>query len=864
MVSINDIFNRPPTISEDTLQYLLYLPPDQTDRVSATALAALMVEYTQSLLPGHMWHRDSFELKVVPDPEGVKDSWVLQGTMRVGDCIDDEWCAVWLLRELSCKWDVVVSVWDSDGEFLLIEAADELPSWVTPTNAENRVWIHNSRLHLIPLSHVSAPSSKTRRRRYVLHQDTEEDEGIDQNEDDEDFLAAIDAVRLVREPRSGTTAPDKVEQIVWQRILGYPATLRQHTHVTKAYLPLDVAKALAVIPPLVQKAVEAFYTRDALQLRSAQKMARFTPEPCTLTSVKMTRTAYAQLVGQKFHPPKVFGRWLDREDSKEWRWRDVGMKIACGFEMLYQESKNRKEALSAKFDGSKASLEALKDNLRRNPEYSQYTERLVAAGYFKGELEGSQKWTELEDQAAAAFVAARKEDDASRPSFATTVQTALSQYTDDCVMTPGEEDSDDWLNVDITDFDAMLEKSIGGDKGKGKQKASDAMDVDELEDAEERIAKAQAARLKTLAKQVEDFVEGEGDIGGARFADEAFSDEGDSDDTEDEDEDEDGAMSEDETVATSRGPSLTEEQRRARQEAMDKLVPGIDPSEYGKMPPSYHSNSQRTAPITLGTEVRDQLPSTSSSAASPEGVRSRPIRPPILPRDRYDGVDSDDETDEEGHVQEDDEDEEERPQVVGDVEIDMSHEKDEFIEFARQALGVSDEEWKIILKDRAERGAFIPTRTVTESSKCSDSSSACIHSTSPRWQGHNGSAQGNTNDDSDSFESVMRAMDVELARAHRQPAFPSPHDAEQRPKREGKGRADYGGNNDADIESVMDAELGETLESDEDGQDSQESTDYQLIKNFLESFKSQSGTSGPVSNLVGRMQLGWVLPRDET
>lgn len=56
-------------------------------------------------------------------------------------------------------------------------------------------------------------------------------------------------------------------------------------------------------------------------------MARFPPEPSVLVSVKMTRTAYAQLVGQKFHPPKVFGRWIEKEGSKEWRWRDVGMKI---------------------------------------------------------------------------------------------------------------------------------------------------------------------------------------------------------------------------------------------------------------------------------------------------------------------------------------------------------------------------------------------------------------------------------------------------------------------------------------------------------------------------------------------------------
>lgn len=41
----------------------------------------------------------------------------------------------------------------------------------------------------------------------------------------------------------------------------------------------------------------------------------------------MTRTAYAQLVGQKFFPPKVFGNWKDKEGTDEWRWHDIGMKI---------------------------------------------------------------------------------------------------------------------------------------------------------------------------------------------------------------------------------------------------------------------------------------------------------------------------------------------------------------------------------------------------------------------------------------------------------------------------------------------------------------------------------------------------------
>ena len=81
-----------------------------------------------------------------------------------------------------------------------------------------------------------------------------------------------------------------------------------------------------------------------------------------------------------------------------------------------------------------------------------------------------------------------------------------------------EEDPDDWLNVDADDFDAMLEKAAGGaHKGKGKEKAT-TMDVDDTETDEDRLAKAQAEKLRDLAKKVEEFVEGEGDVEGARFA----------------------------------------------------------------------------------------------------------------------------------------------------------------------------------------------------------------------------------------------------------------------------------------------------------------------------------------------------------
>jgi hypothetical protein len=49
--------------------------------------------------------------------------------------------------------------------------------------------------------------------------------------------------------------------------LRYPVATRNHVHVTKAYIPADIAKTLVKHPLLVQKAVETFYTRDAIQLR---------------------------------------------------------------------------------------------------------------------------------------------------------------------------------------------------------------------------------------------------------------------------------------------------------------------------------------------------------------------------------------------------------------------------------------------------------------------------------------------------------------------------------------------------------------------------------------------------------------------
>jgi hypothetical protein len=139
-----------------------------------------------------------------------------------------------------------------------------------------------------------------------------------------------------------------------------------------------------------------------------------------------------------------------------------------------------------------------------------------------------------------------------------------------------------------------------------------------------------------------------------------------------------------------------------RQAVMDNLVPGLEPAEYGQMPASFHANSQRVAP-TMETGILEEESSQNDANKGSESP-TRPIRRPILTRDKYDGVDSDDETDDEDAIDQDDESEEDQPQVVGEVEVDMGDEEDEFLEFSRQALGISDEQWGEIVRDRQGRG----------------------------------------------------------------------------------------------------------------------------------------------------------------
>jgi len=243
----------------------------------------------------------------------------------------------------------------------------------------------------------------------------------------------------------------------------------------------------------------------------------------------------------------------------------------------------------------------------------------------------------------------------------------------------------------------------------------------------------------------------------------------------------------------------------------------------------------------------------------------RPIRPPILPRNKYEGVDSDDESDEEDEIINEESDED-HPEIVGEIEPDMAEEEDEFLEFSRRALGISNEEWNNIIEDRKSRGVFVPTSASAEGHVRMKSSTpiegAPVSENS--FQKAVPGPRSNANPDLDSFESVMQAMDLELARSRTSKAGKKGEE----PVKFDKGKSKESDIPDSgDIEAAMDAELKAMLDNEEsksDDEDMDTGIDYNLIKNFLESFKNQAGLSGPVSNLAGRLQPEWKLPRDDS
>ncbi|GAA5924061.1 uncharacterized protein JCM15063_005536 [Sporobolomyces koalae] len=876
-----------PTSNTDTCTYQIDFPTPQDQPEALRDLATRILAFTNSLSANYLWHKQPFELAPTAlsyaAPIEQKQHLWLEGKTDVTDAVDDEWFIVWLLQQISLQWtEAVIAIEDDDGEFLLIEAADVLPNWVTPQNAANRLWIYQGRLHLIPLDHKSEMP--------FAQGDSTLNPSFDPEEDG--FLDRSTAVELVRDSQINTLAPEDVQEAVWARIKGYPRQADEHHHNTLTYLPTDLALALEDSPQLITEAVGAFYERDPAMLRACNTMTRFPPTsplasselgdsdptlPSTvLVQTRLTRPLYSQLLLQKFYAPKPFEKvgWTEGKlGEQDVRRRDLGMKIACGFEMLYKQT-----TPIPRVDTTSTT------DLSSNLEYQAMLKSLEDKGFFEGVgIKGSQEWSEREKNVREAWIKSRtnspqlsfaqKVDEAiarakSRPTaLAQRVQNPVT-LSEDKVRELHLEDSEAWLEIDQADLENILrsrepnkfeEEGFSDEESDGEE-VNDAMNIGEEtrpktreEREEDRRNRRAAKQLEDMAGKVEDFVQGRGTVQGAVFDDERSDDDG--EDSEDEQEEDDVEM-----------PEMTSEERASR---LEKLVAPLPISEWGQ-----NTASTSSAPSTIASDV---AATTTSSTRTP--------RPAKFEAEKYDGASSDSDSSDEAMPGEEgldaiNEDEagnedEEQPAVMDEEDmLDMGEEMDEFLKFATETLGLSEEQYQGILGERKQRGAFVPgpakskkTNVVPSASESASSARAppSVPRTAPIPR------QPSRNPNLADFDSLMEQMEKELSHVKKAststapPKVTKPSSKTTKPSTTVKietlsdsEEEDGIDDDDHDVER-MDAELQQMLK-DMGGQGDGGTMDYNLVKNFLDSFQSQGGFAGPAGNLSGR--LGFNMPRD--
>lgn len=355
----------PKQLPEDCVEYSLYIidsklksQKDLLGRLEDVRKESLAL--LKDLAKDYIWQRDDFKVDIKTEKgttstitlleasvNNIAGLMYLSGTTNYGDSVEDEWLIVYILKELSSRFPTLwIKAVDSDGEFLLIEAANALPRWLNPENADNRVgihihifkifdsdiqqvWIRNNALYIIPLCAITDFSTKTPTAPVSRSLTLEEAQKI----------ISSNPKILVHSPL--------IEEEAFYRLRSYPAQITASLHHARITIPRKLAYVLHLRPNFIAPAVEAFYLRDPVALKPLQTASSnlvFPPEDLVTVSTRFTKVLYAQLKSQQFSAPLAWKDVLASRNKggalEDFMKLEMGMKVTSGFEMLTTDPKN--------------------------------------------------------------------------------------------------------------------------------------------------------------------------------------------------------------------------------------------------------------------------------------------------------------------------------------------------------------------------------------------------------------------------------------------------------------------------------------------------------------------------------------------
>ncbi|ESX01344.1 hypothetical protein KL918_004293 [Ogataea parapolymorpha] len=137
-------------LAPETLCFaLFYVGVYKNEAEIRTELAQLKHYLNIELRPyvdHYPWHVRPVEYELVDDKHCF-----LYGELEYGENMDDLWVVASLLFKFTSRSEnIYLHLYDQDREFLLIEAAQQVPGWLEPECASNRIWINTRRVVCIP------------------------------------------------------------------------------------------------------------------------------------------------------------------------------------------------------------------------------------------------------------------------------------------------------------------------------------------------------------------------------------------------------------------------------------------------------------------------------------------------------------------------------------------------------------------------------------------------------------------------------------------------------------------------------------------------------------------------------------------
>lgn len=452
-----------PALPDDCIQYTLHVIDASIDCDKASELRNSLRQvqkYANTLqkqwTSGYIWQRDSFHLEpmkengevCIPFCETAGISLTrrvgvnfLQGRTEYGDSIEDEWLVVWLLREITRKFDNVwVKVTDADGEFLLIEASATLPQWLEPEVADNRVWINRGQLKIIKPAKQSTKKTK-------------------------ETLTLEEAYSVILAQTQRIMHSAIIEEEAFYRVRNYPAQINANMHHALLQIPRKVAYLLQQKESYVSPAVEAFYLRDPISLKVLQNdhaaKVVFSPSDLVEFSIKFPKVAYAQLRSQNIG---VLASWKGKmaltTDPAERTRMEIGMRLTCGFEMLLSDRQYQDRSAVQEM---KLLLEDLDSDDAKLPSNEELGEREMR--------QDGEKWLDVD------FKDFQKELDASKNK--TTTQAARKPVF-------GDPTAQENLQRIVKQFETFMNEHGDQDaEGMFDEGASDTEELDSGDDLDE-------------------------------------------------------------------------------------------------------------------------------------------------------------------------------------------------------------------------------------------------------------------------------------------------------------------------------------------------------------------------------------------